>query len=464
MYFAEVNRSYIFKWWYYAGRGIVFLLISAAAFMWPQTAAGLAVMLFAFGLIVDGVVLLLPTVLGRTTPHLYKIVVSKGVLEVAVGAVLLINDVISVTLFSIVFGLTLIFRGVLEFISFVETPTQVRHQRLALLSVVVSVLLGLVLISTPFQQREAVGLTVAVYALVVGVIKLATAWRMAERFRDERASATIMSGVNHVEIVRHARRRSLLRLRPRRRPVSVPAPAARFQRRDFLELPYHKYRRPIVFAPHPDDLEGFAGGLVYRLKAPVISVIFAGGNLGVWSKEFAALSAEDYIDVRLDESVDAGRLLGVNEIIYMGYRDREVVCDDEAIERTLEILREHRPDLVVSFEYHRRATPYAHPDHLAVADIVRRAVARYERHHELDFVVTATFLPNRFVDISDVRRVKLEALACHTTQAVVNAAIFPFFEKMLTRLWGAYMGVQYAEGYRLIDIDKMMMRIDEGHV
>jgi LmbE family N-acetylglucosaminyl deacetylase len=143
----------------------------------------------------------------------------------------------------------------------------------------------------------------------------------------------------------------------------------------------------------------------------------------------------------------------------MGYLDRGVTCTEAAIQKVVEIFRLHRPDLVVSFEFYRRATPYPHPDHLAAGEIVRRAVARYEGRDRLDYLVTSTILPNVFLDVTGVRRVKLEALACHTTQTGLNGIIFPFLEKLITRIWGAFAGVDYAEGYRLIDIPKLVARL-----
>ncbi len=71
----------------------------------------------------------------------------------------------------------------------------------------------------------------------------------------------------------------------------------------------------------------------------------------------------------------------------------------------------------------------------------------------------STLFPNRFVDVSAVRRIKLDALACHATQQGLNAIIFPFFERMLSKLWGIYIGADYAEAYRKVHIPKMQRRL-----
>jgi LmbE family N-acetylglucosaminyl deacetylase len=220
-----------------------------------------------------------------------------------------------------------------------------------------------------------------------------------------------------------------------------------------------KYLRPIVLTPHPDDLEGFAGGLAFKLTSGAISVIFAGGDRGVWAPEYARMPKREYIHVRLEESAEAARLLGAKEVIYLGYLDRAVECNEESIQKVLDLLRRYQPDLVASFEFYRWANPYPHPDHLAVGNIVRHAIARYEHNDRLDYLLTSTLLPNAVVDVTGVRRVKLEALACHTTQIGLNGVIFPFLERFITRLWGAFNGVDFAEGYRLVDVARMMQRL-----
>ncbi|MFN8421297.1 MAG: PIG-L deacetylase family protein [Anaerolineae bacterium] len=230
----------------------------------------------------------------------------------------------------------------------------------------------------------------------------------------------------------------------------------------FLHIDPRKYKKLLVMTPHPDDLEGFTGGLVYRAtqaQVEVVSVIFAGGDRGVWDQRYEQVPEEEYIHLRLAESEQAAKLLGVEQITYMGYLDRAVVCDEVAIGRALAQIEQHQPDVIVSFEFYHDLTPYPHPDHLATGQIVRHAIARYQNRQALDYFVTSTLLPNRFINVSKVRAIKLKALACHTTQAGLNAIIFPLLEKFFCRLWGMFVGAEYSEGYRQIDIPSLVQKV-----
>jgi LmbE family N-acetylglucosaminyl deacetylase/uncharacterized membrane protein HdeD (DUF308 family) len=460
MYFLELSERYTTRAWYFALRGVVKIAFGLAALVKPVWTADLLIQVLGFWLVVNGVFQILPIVLGHTTRRLWRQALASGVAALLVGGLALGRDVLAIDVTAVILGLLLIFRAMLELTTLVEAHMRVHHQRVLLLGVALSLLSGVVLLTSPFSDDYAFEKLLGIYVIVVGGVHVITAWRVSDQIQaSEAQSHTLIAQSRLVPVIDE-----------RTEPISTAGPVMdiSIEQEALREwgpavpgsrLDLSKYQRPIVLAPHPDDLEAFAGGLVYQLKVGVLSVVFAGGDKGVWSPNFVTMDKTDYIRVRLSEAAEAGRLLGVNEIIYMGYLDRGVTCTEAAIQKVVDIFRQHRPDLVVSFEFYRHATPYPHPDHLAAGEIVRRAVARYEQRDRLDYLVTSTILPNVFLDVTGVRRVKLEALACHTTQTGLNGIIFPFLEKLTTRIWGAFAGVDYAEGYRLIDIRQLVEKL-----
>lgn len=462
MYFLELSEQYTTRAWYFVLRGVVNIAFGVTALIRPVGTVDLLIQVFGLWLVVNGALQILPIMLGRTTQRLWRQASASGATALLVGVLALGRDVLALDLIAIILGLLLIFRAGLELTILVEGHMRVHHQRALLLGVALLTLIGIALLISPFSDDYAFEDVLGLYAVVIGSVHIITAWRVSDQIQaSETHSHTLVAQCRYVPVVEEeqeiAQAADSIMDEIENGEGSAPwVPAVPGSRLDLS-----KYRRAIVLAPHPDDLEAFTGGLVYQIKNGVLSVVFAGGDKGVWSRQFASMDRTDYIRVRLAEAAEAGRRLGVNEIIYMGYLDRGVACSEAAIQKVIEIFQRHRPDLVVSFEFYRRATPYPHPDHLAAGEIVRRAVARYEGHNRLDYLVASTVLPNVFLDVTSVRRVKLEALACHTTQTGLNGIIFPFLEKLITRLWGAFDGVDYAEGYRLIDIPKLVVRL--GH-
>jgi LmbE family N-acetylglucosaminyl deacetylase/uncharacterized membrane protein HdeD (DUF308 family) len=450
MYFRELRETYTTRWWYLAFRSLLTLLMGLLLILVPDAALDWFIPAVGIALIVDGGIIALPMLLGKTTRHLWKIVLLRESLQMVTGGLLVFNQTFGFDLLAVLLGILLLLRGALELILFVEVHTNVWHRRwLLLMTLLFFTLSGVVLVNT-FTKRVFIIDLLGVYLIFEGITHGLAARRSQATIQDvQRYERSILAESPETQSVTE-------------RPLTKPQPPPE---RSFLlpHLDTQKYRKIMVLTPHPDDLEGFVGGLVYRLSGEVISVIFAGGDKGVWSKASQVLDTGDYIRIRLKESTQAARLLGVREIVYMGYLDRGVPVDETAIDKTLEQFRLHQPDLVVSFEFFKRATPYPHPDHLATANVVRQAIGRYEHADQLDYVVVSTLLPNCFVDVTGVRRIKLEALACHSTQTDLNALIFPFFEKLLSRLWGVFSGVDYAEGYRQIDVQSLQHKLRMSH-
>lgn len=449
MYFQELAQKYTSRWWYIMLRGLVTAAIGIVIIVLPGLTLVTTMLIVGIGLIIDAAIIALPILLGRTTPHLWKIVLTREVVQILAGLIFIFHPVLGIEIVLVLLGLLVLFRGILELIVLTEAQTTVRHRRWLLVIALAFIVVGIFTITGVSLGTEVLIDLVGVYILIEGLTHILSAFRR-QSFQEELAQY-------ETAILSHE-------------GVSLPSSLTQLDKpqprtkRSFLfpHLDTDKYRKIVILTPHPDDLEGFVGGLAYRLSGEVISVIFSGGDKGVWSKEYSVMETDDYIRVRLEESDTAALLLGVDEINYLGYLDRSVPMDEDSIRKVLAQFEHHQPDLVVSFEYLKRFTPYPHPDHLATANTVRHAVARYNADHALDYVVVSTLIPNSFLDVSGVRRIKLQALACHTTQADLNSLIFPFLEKLFSHLWGIFVGADYAEGYRRIDITRMREKLDNA--
>lgn len=392
--------------------------------LFPWEGLSLLIYAAALGFLMDGLNGATAALLGRTIPPLARVMFLKHLIQMAFGAFIFAYPVLVIHGLIVLVGGLLFFRGALEYISLVETM-QLSSHRLLWMGPAVFMALGLLTLFSPFSNYQAIALFFGLYAVLEGIVRVSSAFHMSDLLaRNE----------GRVRLSRAARELGRI-LPPLVKGESLPEMS-----NSLLHLDLRAYQRIVAFVPHPDDLEGFLGGLAYLAPAHFTQVIFCGGDRGIWRSDYRSLDSQAYIQVRLEEADDAAQLLGIAQTRYLGYRDRQLVCNEEAIERVLALLRELEPDCVISFEYYKRATPYAHADHLAMAEIVRRAVARYDKRAAIDFLLTSTLLPNRFLDVTAVRRVKLAALACHISQIELTGAIFPLFEKALTRLWGLCVG------------------------
>lgn len=155
----------------------------------------------------------------------------------------------------------------------------------------------------------------------------------------------------------------------------------------------------IVFVhAHPDDEAIFTGGTMARLVAAghrVVLVIATGGELGAATD--LARAPADLGAQRRAETASAARLLGAEQVEWLGYRDSGMAGDpantapgsfwsaapDEARERLARVLVDVSASAVVVYD---ETGIYGHPDHVQVHRVGRDAAA----HAGVDTVYDAT--------------------------------------------------------------------------
>ena len=142
---------------------------------------------------------------------------------------------------------------------------------------------------------------------------------------------------------------------------------------------------------HPDDEAFGTAGVLARavsLGATVTLICATRGEVGEIAEGTDA-TPETLGTVREQELRDAARALGVEDVRFLGYRDSGMAGTadnedprafsrapaDEVIGRLEAILRETRPDLVLTFE---PGGGYGHPDHVAISHYTTAAFERAE--------------------------------------------------------------------------------------
>lgn len=185
----------------------------------------------------------------------------------------------------------------------------------------------------------------------------------------------------------------------------------------------------LVLAPHPDDAEFFAGGLIASLVAnnAIVSIITAtDGCCGSYHE-----TLEDLITIRKQEAQDAAKVLGT-DIIMLGYHDYELdqAAPGELREKLVRLVRTLKPDIVITIDPF--ASNEAHPDHRALAWAASDAVNHsglplvYPDHianglqphfvSEKYFYSDDFSIHNKIVDITPYMDKKLSAMKAHESQ------------------------------------------------
>jgi LmbE family N-acetylglucosaminyl deacetylase len=136
-----------------------------------------------------------------------------------------------------------------------------------------------------------------------------------------------------------------------------------------------RIERVLCFTAHPDDIDFGAAGTVAAWTAAGVQVsycIMTDGDAG----GFDPAQREEIVRLRVEEQQRAAALVGVTDIHYLHQRDGYLEPSHEVMREVVRLIRQLRPDVVVSMHPERNWSRIqkSHPDHLAVGEAVTRAV------------------------------------------------------------------------------------------
>lgn len=226
-------------------------------------------------------------------------------------------------------------------------------------------------------------------------------------------------------------------------------------------------RRAMVVVAHPDDAEWMCAGTVAKWCAEgwrVVYVLCTDGSKGSSDPD---ITGEELVKLREAEQREAARVLGVEEVVFLGHPDAYLEPTLELRQELAREIRRHRPEILVTESPVRNLTDrfyLAHPDHLAAGEAAMAAVFPTARDH-LTFpeLLEEGLEPHKvkevwigggeegsdmFIDVTDHMDRALEALKAHRSQVSDEEANewFPLGRIETARK----VGFQYAEAFKVI--------------
>jgi LmbE family N-acetylglucosaminyl deacetylase len=220
-------------------------------------------------------------------------------------------------------------------------------------------------------------------------------------------------------------------------------------------------RSAMAIVAHPDDTEFSMAGtaaLWSRAGCRFVYVICTDGNAGSHDPE---MTAERLIEIRRAEQRAACALLGIEEVVFLGYGDGQLQPTLELRRELVRLIRLYRPEVLFCNDPTVFFTPtyINHPDHRAAGQAALEAVfpacemrllwPEAGPPHEVPCVYILNGNPaNEWVDITSTIDVKVQALQQHWSQVGswdVEARI-----RQRSAEIGEEKGFAYAERFRVI--------------
>ena len=228
--------------------------------------------------------------------------------------------------------------------------------------------------------------------------------------------------------------------------------------------------RALVVISHPDDAEFGAGPTIAALTAAGARVDYVVTTDGSKGTEDPNVTPEQLASTRMAEQRAAADILGVTDIVHLGYPDGYLAPSLDLRRDITRQIRRFRPDLVITQNPQRRLdhNPFiGHPDHLATGEATLASVYPAARDH-LNFpelwteehlepwkvrqvLLTGVEEPNLWIDVADTFETGLASILAHVSQVEPDEVSERMRER--ARQIGEPQGIGLAQAFLSIIIE-----------
>ena len=229
------------------------------------------------------------------------------------------------------------------------------------------------------------------------------------------------------------------------------------------------YSRAMVVVAHADDAEWGCAGTVAQWCNNGWEVVYVLCTDGSKGTDDVKLTSEELVSIREKEQLDAGQVLGLHKVVFLGY-------EDSMLEPTLNLRRDivrqirfYKPDILICLSPLRRldgSSYFGHPDHLASGEAALSAVFPSSRdrltypelleeglepHKVSEVWIMGHDDDDKFVDVTDYIDVAVSALKSHSSQTTgedVGQQLIDWRSRT-----GNKVGFTYAESFKRFLMD-----------
>lgn len=217
----------------------------------------------------------------------------------------------------------------------------------------------------------------------------------------------------------------------------------------------------LAVGANPDDVEFLCAGTlaVYANRGDSVSIAF----LTTGDKGSSEIPPEEMAEIRQKEAQNAAKIIGA-KMFPLGVPDGEVEVSMGLRRKIVELIRQTKPDAVITHVHDDYMSDHNYTSQLVVdasfwagakhfAGVPGKAEQAETRPaiFFMDTLAGIGFVPQEYVDITEVMDIKIEMLSQHKSQLeyMKERDGLDFLDYMITaaKYRGYQCGVKYAEGF-----------------
>ena len=224
------------------------------------------------------------------------------------------------------------------------------------------------------------------------------------------------------------------------------------------------YQRGMVVFAHPDDAEWGCAGTVALWCAMGWDVVYVMCTDGSKGSDDPEMTSQRLVEIRAREQENAGKVLGLSQVVFLGYEDAMLQPTLELRRDIAREIRRHRPDIQICNSPARRINGggwIGHPDHYASGEAAMSAVfptARdrltnpelleegLEPHKVRELWVTDHLDQDLYVDVSQHMDTAVKAIQQHKSQ--IGDGDGEKHMRESRKRGGEKVGLPYAESFK----------------
>jgi uncharacterized membrane protein HdeD (DUF308 family) len=156
-------------WWIYVFRGFLAIAFGLLAIIWPGLTIGILIVLFGVYVIFEGLLALSAAFRNRDR-KLWWVLLLEGIAGIIVGLFAFIWPGATAVVLIIFIAFWAILTGILEIAAAVQLRRRLKGEWALGLTGVLSILIGIILISNPGAGVVAVAWLIGIYAILFGLL------------------------------------------------------------------------------------------------------------------------------------------------------------------------------------------------------------------------------------------------------------------------------------------------------
>ena len=166
------------NWWTLALRGVIAIVFSICAFIWPVATALAFVILLAAFAFVEGVFAFIGALSRGLTGSQRLLLVVLGLLGLGVGIAAVMYPGITAVVIVALVAWWAIMSGVIQFILAIEMRKVIENDWLLVVGALLSMLFGVLLLWRPWAGILTLSWLFGIYALLYGIMMLSLGFRV----------------------------------------------------------------------------------------------------------------------------------------------------------------------------------------------------------------------------------------------------------------------------------------------